>query len=292
PLLRSDAPGDVETLERPVDQKTITRRYGEEAVRWIKERGDQPFFLYLAHNMPHIPLFAPDEVVGESARGLYGDVVTEIDRSVGAVVAAVREAGIEDDTQIWFTSDNGPWLVFDQTGGSTGPLRGGKGGTFEGGLRVPTICCQPGTIPAGAVQRGLGSTLDFLPTFAALAGAEPPVDVTLDGVNLSPALDGSGPSPRADQYYWREGELYAVRIGPFKAHFVTKGEYGRTYGVPKQRTEHDPPLLYNLDEDPEERYNLAERRPEIVEELRAAAAAHRSGMTRGKDMTIERLPRN
>ena len=291
PLLRSTAPGEVETLERPADQKTITRRYGEEAVRFIGEHRDEPFFLYLAHNMPHIPLFVPDGVRGESRRGLYGDVVTEIDRSVGAVVAALREAGIEEDTQVWFTSDNGPWLTFEQTGGSAGLLRGGKGGTFEGGMRVPTIVCQPGSIPAGVVRRDLGSTLDLLPTFAALAGADRPAGVVLDGVDLSPALAAAdGGSPRGEVFYWRESELYAVRSGRFKAHFITNGEYGRGYGVPKTRTEHDPPLLYDLDADPEERYDLAADRPEVIAELTTLAAAHAAAIERGEDVTVARLP--
>ncbi|QDT14007.1 sulfatase family protein [Alienimonas californiensis] len=295
PLLRSKAEGEVETVERPADQKTITRRYGEEAASFIKAHADGPFFLYLAHNMPHIPLFAPDEVRGESPRGLYGDVITEIDRSVGAVVQAVRDAGVEEDTQIWFTSDNGPWLSFKQDGGSAGPLRGGKGGTFEGGVRVPTICCQPGTVPAGVVQRGLGSTLDFLPTFAAMAGAELPEGVTLDGVDLAPALTGQSPageSPRTEQFYWREGDLYAVRSGPWKAHFITHGEYGTGYGVPNKRVELETPLLYNLDVDPEERYDLAGKHQQIVDQLTEIADAHRAAMTRGEDVTAARLPRD
>ncbi|NNJ24948.1 sulfatase family protein [Alienimonas chondri] len=294
PLLKSTAKGEVETLERPADQKTITRRYGEEAVKFIEANQEGPFFLYLAHNMPHIPLFVPDEVNGQSPRGLYGDVITEIDRSVGAVVNAVREAGIEEDTQIWFTSDNGPWLTFHQTGGSAGPLRGGKGGTFEGGVRVPTICCQPGTVPANVVQRGLGSTLDFLPTFASLAGAELPEGVTLDGVDLSPALTGElpeGESPRTEQFYWRQGKLYAVRSGPWKAHFITDGEYGTGYGVPNKRIVRETPLLYHLDEDPEERFDLAAERPEVIERLSALAAAHRDAMVAGEDVTIARLPK-
>ncbi len=300
PLLRSPAKGVVETLERPVDQKTITRRYGEEAVKFIEAHKTQPFFLYLAHNMPHIPLFVPDEVRGESPRGLYGDVVTEIDRSVGAVVQAVRDAGIERDTQIWFTSDNGPWLRFRQDGGSAGPLRGGKGGTFEGGVRVPTICCQPGTVPAGFVQRGLGSTLDFLPTFAALAGAELPDDLVLDGVDLNGALIGvvgawasgiEGLTPRKHNFYWRQGELYAVRIGSWKAHFITNGEYGAGYGVPNRKVVRETPLLYNLDEDPEERYDLAANHPDVIARLTALADAHRDGIERGKDQTVARLPK-
>ena len=292
PLLRSTAPGEVEEVERPAAQKSITRRYGEEAVKFIRANKERPFFLYLAHNMPHIPLFVPDAVRGGSRRGLYGDVVAEIDRGVGAVVAAVREAGIEERTQIWFTSDNGPWLSFDATGGSAGPLRGGKGGTFEGGVRVPTIVCQPGTVPAGVVQRGLGSTLDFLPTFAALAGAELPDGVTLDGVDLTPALTGAlppGESPRETVFYWREGELYAVRRGRWKAHFLTKGEYGRTYGTPPGRTAHDPPLLYDLDTDPGERFDHAAANPAVVADLTALAQEHAATIERGEDVTVARV---
>ena len=291
PLLRSTAPGEVETVERPADQQAITRVYGEAAAEFIGANRDRPFFLYLAHNMPHIPLFVPDEVRGQSRAGLYGDTVEEIDRSVGRVVGALREAGVEENTLVFFTSDNGPWLSFDETGGTAGPLRGGKGGTFEGGLRVPGIACWPGTVPAGTVQRGLGTTLDLLPTCAALAGADLPEGVTLDGADLSAALRGEADSPRQVVQYWREGELYAVRKGRFKAHFVTKGEYGRTYGTPGGRTKRDPPLLYDVESDPGERFDVAAERPRVVAELTDLARRLSATVERGRDVTVARLPK-
>ena len=290
PLLLSEAPGEAEELERPVTQETITRRYGEKAAEFITGHADEPFFLYLAHSMPHIPLFVPDEARGASRRGLYGDVIGEIDRSVGTVLDALEANGLRDRTLVVFTSDNGPWQVFDAMGGSAGPLRGGKGGTFEGGMRVPGIFSMPGTVPAGVTQRELGSTLDLLPTIAALAGAELP-GANLDGVNLLPLLTGAvAESPRDSVQYWRQGELHAVRTGRYKAHFVTRDEYGRTPGgIPKRRTVRETPLLYDLEVDPSEEYDLAADLPEVVAELRAFAERAEAAMTRGADVTAARV---
>ena len=290
PLLLSEAPGEVRELERPVVQETISRRYAAKGAEFIAEHKSEPFFLYLAHSMPHIPLFAAEDVAGTSRRGLYGDVIEEIDRSVGTILDELERHGLTEDTLVVFTSDNGPWQVFYETGGSAGPLRGGKGGTFEGGMREPGIFSMPGTVPAGVVQRELGHTLDLLPTFAAMAGAELPA-AELDGVDLSPLLTGATETgPRDSVQYWRESELYAVRVGPMKAHFITKGEYGAGPGVPTGRTEHDPPLLYDLEVDPGEQYNLAANRPEIVAELKAYADRAAAEIERGEDVTIARLP--
>ena len=291
PLLLSEAPGAVRELERPVTQETVTRRYGDRAAQFIRENRDRPFFLYLAHNMPHIPLFVPDDERGASRRGLYGDVVEAIDRSVGVVLDELDAHGLRENTLVVFTSDNGPWQIFDETGGSSGPLRGGKGGTFEGGVRVPGIVSMPGTVPAGVVQRELGSTLDLLPTIAALAGADLP-DAELDGVNLLPLLTGAADeSPRDVVQYWRSGELFALRRGRYKAHFLTENEYGRTTGgLPKRRTRRDVPLLYDLEVDPGEQYDLAAELPGAVADLTASAEELRTSITRGEDVTVARLP--
>ncbi|MEZ6070996.1 MAG: sulfatase [Pirellulales bacterium] len=279
PLMRNTT-----VIERPAGQTTITRRYTDEAVRFIRENREGPFFLYLAHNMPHVPLFRSPDFVDHSRRGLYGDVIEEIDASVGRVLDALVDAGIDDRTLVVFSSDNGPWLIFDELGGSSGPLRGGKGGTFEGGMREPGLFWWPGTIDPGVVHE-LGSTLDILPTAAALAGIPLPDDLVLDGVDLSPVLLGSGASPRQTMFYYRGTKLYAVRHGAFKAHFVTQPEYG-----PGGAEEHDPPLLYQLEHDPGERYDVAENFPEVIDAIASLVREHRQGLAVAPSQLSAKLP--
>jgi len=280
PLMRN-----TEIVERPADQNTITRRYTEEAVRFIKANKAGPFFLYLAHSMPHVPLFASDDFLGTSLRGLYGDVIEEIDWSVGQVLDTLRQLGLQQRTLVVFTSDNGPWLIFNQHGGSAGPLRDGKGCTFEGGMREPALFWWPGTIAAGVV-RDVGSTLDLLPTCAKLAGARLPDDLVLDGADISPALLGTGPSGRDVMFFYRGTELYAVRKGPLKAHFITKPAYGSG-----QAEKHDPPLLYHLEHDPGEQYDVAADHPEAVAEIRRVAEAHKQAMQPGKPQLETLIPK-
>ena len=190
PLMRNG-----EVIERPVDHRTLTRRYTEEAARFIDANKDRPFFLYLAHSLPHIPLARSADFVGHSAGGIYGDVVEEIDWSTGRVLDALRAAGIDRRTLVVFTSDNGPWLPFKTHGGSAGPLREGKGTTWEGGVRTPAIFWWPGTVRPSVVT-DIGSAMDLFVTAARLAGAAPPADRTIDGVDLRAPLTGTGPSPR------------------------------------------------------------------------------------------------
>jgi arylsulfatase A len=267
PLMRNG-----EVIERPVDHRTLTKRYTEEAVRFIATAasGREPFFLYLAHSLPHIPLARSDEFVHHSDGGFYGDVIEEIDWSVGQVLDALRAAGVDRNTLVLFTSDNGPWLPFGTHGGSAGPLKEGKGTTWEGGVRTPAIFWWPGTIPPGVVT-GIGSGLDLLATSAALAGAEVPADRTLDSVDLTPALKGTAPSPRTELHYYWDSELRAVRSGKYKAHFITSGAYG--FGEP--RAEHNPPLLFDLAVDPGEHIDIAADHPDVVAALVEAAAAQR-----------------
>ena len=280
PLLR-----DERIEEAPVDQTTLTRRYTEEAVRFIRDHREGPFFLYLAHNFPHVPLFASDRFRGRSPRGLYGDVVEELDWSVGEVLRALREAGVAENTLVFFTSDNGPWLTQDEEGGSAGLLREGKGSTWEGGMRVPAIAWWPGTVPAGRVTRALGTTMDLFSTALALAGAPAPADRPIDGVDLGPVLRGAAESVRDEVFYYREGELYAVRQGPWKAHFVTRSAYG-----PDPAVRHETPELYHLEVDPSERYDVAAKHPEVVERIRATVRAHEAGLIRAPDQMAGVLP--
>jgi arylsulfatase A-like enzyme len=277
PLLR-----DKQEIERPANQYTLTRRYTEEAVRFITAKRETPFFLYLAHSMPHVPLFASKDFQNASLRGLFGDVIEEIDWSVGQVLDALRQSDQAENTLVAFTSDNGPWLIFDQQGGSAGLLRGGKGSTWDGGMREPTIFWWPGTIEPGVI-REIGSTLDMLPTCAALCGAKLPKGLILDGYDISPALLGTGPSPRKEMFFYRGQQLFAVRKGPFKAHFTTQSGYG------DKPLKHDPPALYQLEHDPSEKYDIAKDHPDIVAELTKLAEDHKKAMVPGKPQLEEQI---
>ena len=248
-------------VEQPADQTQITKRYTQAAVSFIKQNADRPFFIYLPHSMVHVPLFASPEFKDTSRRGLYGDTIEEIDAGVGQIVATLKQRGIDRRTLVVFTSDNGPWLTYNEQGGSAGLLREGKGCTFEGGMREPTIFWWPGTAKPGVV-RELGSTLDLLPTCAAMADVELPADLKLDGYNLLPVIKGTGPGPREVMYYYRGTRLYAIRKGPWKAHFITQGAYGGQKPIT-----HETPELYNLDLDPSEKYNVAAANPEVVKQL-------------------------
>ena len=278
PLLRGE-----EIIERPAEQSTLTKRYTEESIRFINEHKEGPFFLYLAHNMPHVPLFRSARFEDISLRGLFGDVVEEIDWSTGEILKALKEAGIDDQTLVLFTSDNGPWAIMKLNGGSPGILTGEKGATMEGGMREPTIFRWPGRIPPGTVM-DMGTTMDILPTFCRLAGVELPGDRVYDGGDISPALFGTGPSGREVVFYYRGTRIFAVRKGPYKAHFITKSAYG-----PDDEVQHDPPLLYHLEHDPSELYNVAEQHPEVLEDIRAEIEKHRQTLIPVKNQLRERV---
>jgi arylsulfatase A-like enzyme len=228
--------------------------------------------------MSHIPLFASESFRGKSIRGLYGDVVEELDWSVGRVLDTLRELELDKTTLVVFTSDNGPWLSFQTHGGSAGPLRAGKGTTFEGGQRVPTIFWWPKTIAPGVVS-GLGSTLDLMATLAALTGTAAPKDRKLDSYDLSPVLLGTGPSPRREMFYWTSGELHAVRSGPWKLH--VKLRHPVNYG---QAVVPEKPELYHVERDISEAYNVAAEHPAIVERLLAMLKDHEADIEPHEDM--------
>ena len=267
PLMRNE-----EIIERPAEQTTLTKRYTDEALKFIGANKNRPFFLYLAHSMPHMPLFRSKEFENKSARGLYGDVIEELDANVGRVLDTLRQLKLDRNTLVVFTSDNGPWAVFNEQGGSAGLLRGAKGGTYEGGMREPAIFWQPGALKPGVVT-DLGATLDLLPTFCALASVKVPADRVLDGYDLSAALHGKGRSPRQMMPYWRGSKLYALRHGSFKAHFITQSEYGG-----EAAATHATPELYNLDHDPAEKWNVAAKHPEVIAEIRRLAEAHKQAI--------------
>ena len=273
PLMRNE-----EIIERPVYQHTITKRYSEEAVKFIKENSDKPFFIYLAHNLPHIPLFVSEKFDGTSQRGLYGDVVEEIDFGVGQIIDTLKQEGLEENTLVVFTSDNGPWLVYNEHGGSAGLLREGKGMTWEGGMREPTIFYWKGKVKQGVVS-DIGSTLDLFSTICSIGGAEVPVDRTMDSEDLSPVLFEGKPSPRISFIYYRGTEIYAARKGAYKAHFITQ----KAYVKDKNKQYHDPPILYNLNHDPGERNDISEKHPEVINDIQDLVDSHVKNLKRGED---------
>ena len=280
PLIRNE-----EILERPVDQTRLTKSYTEEAIRFIRLHKKGPFFLYLSHNMPHVPLFSSPQFRGKSLAGPYGDAVEELDWSTGQIVDVLREEGLAQNTLVVFTSDNGPWAAFREHGGSSGLLRDQKGTTWEGGIRVPAIFWWPGRVEPGIVT-GIGSAMDLFNTAIALAGGEVPGDRIIDGVDLSPVLLGSGESPRETLLYYRGRRVWAVRKGPFKAHFFSKPEWGHDL-VEKQ---HDPPLLFHLDRDPSERFDISKDHPEVISEIREILRKHQEDLVPGQDLLVKRLP--
>ena len=246
----------TEIIEYPVDQTQITRKYTEEAVKYIKDNKDKPFFLYMAHTMPHKPLFIEDEFKGKSQGGIFGDIIEQIDWSVGEVRKALKENGLDENTFILYTSDNGP---AKGAGGSAGPLRGVKFNTWEGGQRVPAIIAYPDQIKAGQVCKQMASTVDIFQTICSIAGAEVPKDRVYDGYDLSPLLKNeTDQSPRNELYFYNANSstIDGVRLGDWK--FLYKGD---------RKKKEKGMLLFNLKEDIGESNNLAEKYPEKVNEL-------------------------
>ena len=264
PLMRNE-----EIIERPADQTTITKRYTQEAVQFINSHNDEPYFLYLPHSMPHVPLFRSKKFENKSLRGLYGDIIEEIDWSVGQVLETVRRSPAAENTVVFFTSDNGPWLIFNEQGGSAGLLRDGKGSTWEGGMREPTLAWWPGTIAAGTVSRELASTMDIYATASKLAGIELPQDRTMDSFDLLPVLKGDK-GKREALFYYRGYRLMAVRLGDWKMHLMTQDAYGQ----PEPIT-HEPPLLFNLHVDPSEKWDVSAQNTAVIARLTQVIKEHK-----------------
>ena len=266
------------------DQTQLTTQYTERAVRFIDRHKDQPFFVYLAHNMPHVPLFVSSKFEGKSGRGLYEDVIMEIDWSVGEVMRALKRNGLDDNTLVIFTSDNGPWLLYGDHAGNASPLREGKGTTFDGGMREPTLMRWPGKIPAGSVCRELTCAMDLLPTIARLAGTNAPSDRLIDGKDIWPlmsAQSGAKSPHDAFYYYWDRG-LEAVRSGPWKLHLAHDYRHldvpGHN-GQPGKYVNRKATLaLYNLENDISEANDVAAQFPEVVVRLQNIARAARDDL--------------
>ena len=253
-----------EVIETNPDQSQLTKRYTEEAIGFIKKNKDKPFFLYYPNNFPHVPLHASKDFKGKSKRGLYGDVVSELDWSVGKILNTLKELKLDKNTLVIFTSDNGPWLLMKQDGGSAGSLFEGKGSAYEGGMRVPAIAWWPGTIKPNQINEALAATMDLFPTILKLVSIELPKDREYDGQDIMPLLKNEKKQVRDIVYYYHRFELYAIRKGPWKAHFITKPSYRKD--VPA--TVHETPILVNIEIDPSEKYDVGKDHPDIVKDLR------------------------
>ncbi|MEP4076464.1 sulfatase [Haloferula sp.] len=258
PLLR-----DEEIIEVPVDQRTITRRYADEAIKFITDNKDKPFFLYLPHSMPHIPLYVPDDVYDSDPANAYKCVIEHIDAETGRITKVVKDLGLEKDTIIIYTTDNGPWLRFKNHGGSAKPLREGKGTTFEGGQRVPFLISWPGKIPEGARSDELTSSIDLLPTIASLTGKPLSPPKKIDGLDFSKTLTDGKKSPRNEfLHYASAGKLEGIRQGDWK--LLVKNPKGKMSKGAKTLTAKAQIQLYNLGKDISESNNLAAEHPEKV----------------------------
>ena len=267
-------------IERPTDQTTITKRYSDKAVEFIRDNKKNNFFLYLAHNLPHTPLYASDEFTGKSKRGLYGDVVEEIDHGIGRIIDELERNNLDRNTIVIFTSDNGPWLPFESQSGSAGLLREGKGSTWEGGHRVPGIFWGGGI--KSSVIDDLGSTMDIFPTILEMSSSGQVDDRIIDGLSIKNTLLNLEPSKREKVIFYREREVYALRYRQFKAHFITKGVYN--YPYPDIKTYMEKPLLYNLDIDPSEKYNIADENPEILKKIYEVLESHQNNLNATEDL--------
>ncbi len=270
PLIEGD-----EVVQRDPDQSQLTKWYTERAVRFIELNRDKPFFLYVPHAMPHVPLFASADFKGKTPGGLYGDVIAEIDWSVGRILDAVKRTGQDDNTLVIFTSDNGPWMSYGNHAGSPGPFRESKATTFEGGVRVPFVARWPGHIPKGSVGHLPAMTIDLLPTLAQLAGASIAAErlSLIDGRDLWPLLSnqpGAGAPHDALYFFWGT-ELQAVRSGNWKLHLphpYQALELAGRDGSPGKYARKEIELsLFDLESDPGESTNVAGRHPEVVKKL-------------------------
>ena len=272
------------TKEVNPDQSQLVTWYTEHAVDFIRRNHAKPFFLYVPHAMPHVPIFVSDKHAGKSARGLYGDVIREIDWSVGQILQTLRETGLDEKTLVIFTSDNGPWLSYGNHAGSAGPLREGKATAWEGGVRVPCVMRWPKVIPAGTTCNELAATIDILPTIASLSGmpwsgssARP-----IDGLDIKRLLTGDAKSPHEAYWLYWNNELHAIRSGRWKLHFPhpyphidEPGKDGKPGKISQRKTELE---LYDLEQDLGETTNVAEKEPDIVKRLTALAEIARNDL--------------
>lgn len=247
-----------------VKQQYITKTYTKEAQKFITKNKDNSFFLYIAHSMPHVPLYASEEFIGTSKRGLYGDVVQELDWSVGQILKSLREHGILENTLIVFSSDNGPWLAMKEDGGSAGDLREGKTFTFDGGMKVPTVAMWKNRIPQGIINTEVASQMDWFPTIANITGSSIPKGLVIDGLDISKVLTDKGNRKNSDLLFLDGKQLQGYRSGQWKVKLPYKGFRGNKW---KQFVKAHDTLLFNLNTDPGEKNNLFEKYPEKAKEI-------------------------
>lgn len=250
-------------IEEPVDQGTLTERYTQEALRFIETHQDKPFFLYMPHTFPHVPLYVSNQFSGQSEAGLYGDVVETIDWSVGEILRTLERLNLTENTLVVFTSDNGPWFE-----GSPGPYRDRKGSSWEGGQRVPFIAQWQGQIPHGVVSDEPAMNIDIFPTFLNLAGIELPSERVIDGKDIFPVLKNEAPSPHDALFLFNQNRIAGVRSGPWK--LVVETHYrGAVPSFDNANSYYAPyGLLFNLERDPSETYSYTREYPEKAAELR------------------------
>lgn len=273
------------TIALNPDQTQLTTQYAEHAVSFIERYKHQPFFVYLAHSMPHVPLHVSEKFGGKTERGLFGDVIEEVDWSVGQILETLERLKLERNTLVIFTSDNGPWLSYGDHAGTAGPLREGKGTSFDGGVREPCVMRWPGHIPPGTVCHEPAMTIDLLPTLAKLIGAKLPDDRIIDGLDIWPLIYGrpGAKSPHDAFYFYWGQELQAVRSGRWKLHFPhayrsLEGEGGKG-GVPTKYVQRQIHLsLFDLENDVGETKNVAAEHPEIVASLEKLAQRAREDL--------------
>ena len=282
-------------IELMPDQRQLTTWYTEHAVNFIERKKNRPFFLYVAHNMPHVPLHVSSKFNGASGRGLYADVVMEIDWSVGEILGALERNGLDENTLVVFTSDNGPWLLYGSHAGNAGPLREGKATSFDGGVREPCLMRWPGKIPAGKVCHEMAWTMDLLPTIAKLAGTNAPTDRIIDGKDVWPLMSGErgAKTPHEAYYYYWDHGLEAVRSGKWKlhlghdySHLAVRGGGGLPGRYAKQ---HIGIALYDLENDVSEAHDLSEKFPDVIARLQSIADHARDDLG---DSLTKRMGRN
>jgi len=260
------------------DQSKLTTWYTERALKFIEQNTDRPFLLYVPHSMPHVPLFVSDKFKGKSKQGMYGDVIMEIDWSVGQILSTLQRLGLDERTFIIFTSDNGPWLSYGDHAGSAKPLREGKATVWDGGVRVPCIMRWPGKIPNNAVCQQPAMTIDLLPTIAGLVGAELPQH-NIDGLDIWPLISGApgAKSPHEALYFYWGNQLQAIRSDRWKLHFphdyrTLEGKAGGTGGIPVEYSKTKTELaLFDLENDIGEQHDVSAEHPDVVERLLALA---------------------
>jgi arylsulfatase A len=268
-------------VEQKIDLDTVCERYTDEAVKFLRDHKDGPFFLFLSHTYPHVPLAAGKSYRGKSARGLYGDACEEIDVSTGRVLDALKELQLDDNTLVVFTSDNGPWLAKGEDGGSAFPFRGGKGGSYEGGFREPCVMRLPGTIPAGSVCHEMATQMDLLPTIAHLTGVASAVPQGIDGKDITDLMTAKpgAKTPHESFFYYVGDRLHAVRSGQFKLKVPTtlNEEFAGYLKIENPETE-IPRALYDLENDPGEQKSVLANYPDVAKRLQAMIEAAREDL--------------